>query len=217
MRVATPPCSASAAREMSRSFARASEHTVLSLIACAMARTASKSPFDDAAKPASITSTFRRSSWRAIRSFSSLVIDAPGDCSPSRKVVSKMISLSAIVSAPASRRMLGGHRRLRMPHHDALRARHAGGDRLQRRRHDVRIDADAEYRFRRADAQLEVRDGPRIGTARDRVLVVIEYAHADVEAPVQAGDECVDRPAARALDRDDFARDARVRLNTNAA
>ena len=32
-----------------------------------------------------------------MRSFSSLVMEAPGDCSPSRKVVSKMISLSAMV------------------------------------------------------------------------------------------------------------------------
>jgi hypothetical protein len=31
-----------------------------------------------------------------MRSFSSLVMEAPGDCSPSRKVVSKMISLSLI-------------------------------------------------------------------------------------------------------------------------
>ena len=42
---------------MSRSLARASEQTVESLIACAIAFTASKSPFDDAAKPASMTST----------------------------------------------------------------------------------------------------------------------------------------------------------------
>ncbi len=75
---------------MSRSLARASEHTVEPLIAWAIACTASKSPFDDAAKPASMTSTLSRSSWRAMRSFSSLVIEAPGDCSPSRKVVSKM-------------------------------------------------------------------------------------------------------------------------------
>ena len=40
-------------------------------IASAIARTASKSPLLDAAKPASITSTCRRSSWRAMRSFSS--------------------------------------------------------------------------------------------------------------------------------------------------
>jgi hypothetical protein len=58
----------------------------------AIARTASKSPLDDDAKPASITSTRSRSSCLAIRSFSSRVIDAPGLCSPSRKVVSKMIN-----------------------------------------------------------------------------------------------------------------------------
>ena len=90
------PRSASAARAMSRSLARASEQTVESLMTSAMALTASKSPLDDAAKPASITSTFRRSSCRAMRSFSSRVMEAPGDCSPSRKVVSKMMSLSAM-------------------------------------------------------------------------------------------------------------------------
>jgi len=31
-----------------------------------------------------------------MRSFSSLVMEAPGDCSPSGKVVSKMINLSVI-------------------------------------------------------------------------------------------------------------------------
>ena len=50
----------------------------------------SKSPCEAAAKPASMTSTRRRSSCLAMRTFSSLVIDAPGDCSPSRSVVSKM-------------------------------------------------------------------------------------------------------------------------------
>jgi len=94
MRALRAPASASAERLMSCSLARASEQTVLSLMASAMALTASKSPLEAAAKPASITSTFRRSSWRAMRSFSSLVMEAPGDCSPSRKVVSKMISLS---------------------------------------------------------------------------------------------------------------------------
>jgi hypothetical protein len=43
-----------------------------------MARTASKSPLDEAGKPASITSTRMRSSARAMRSFSSRVIEAPG-------------------------------------------------------------------------------------------------------------------------------------------
>jgi hypothetical protein len=82
---------------MSRSLARASEQTVLSLMASAIARTASKSPLLEAAKPASMTSTRSRSNCRAMRSFSSRVIEAPGDCSPSRKVVSKMMSLSVMV------------------------------------------------------------------------------------------------------------------------
>ena len=87
---------ASAALEMSRSLARANEQTVDSLMTSAIDLTHSKSPFELAAKPASITSTFRRSNWRAMRSFSSRVMEAPGDCSPSRKVVSKMMSLSAM-------------------------------------------------------------------------------------------------------------------------
>ncbi|MCY1366164.1 hypothetical protein D9M69_530450 [compost metagenome] len=94
MRARCAPWSASAARAISLSLARASEHTVESLITAAIALTDSKSPLELAAKPASITSTFRRSNWRAMRSFSSLVMEAPGDCSPSRRVVSKMISLS---------------------------------------------------------------------------------------------------------------------------
>ncbi len=81
-------------RWMSRSFARHSPQTVESLTTLAIARTASKSPLDEAGKPASITSIFMRSSARAMRSFSSRVIDAPGLCSPSRMVVSKMIKLS---------------------------------------------------------------------------------------------------------------------------
>ena len=98
MRAELAPLRASAAREISRSLARDSEQMVESLMALAMDCTASKSPFELAANPASITSTFRRSSWRAMRSFSSLVMEAPGDCSPSRKVVSKMMSLSAMSS-----------------------------------------------------------------------------------------------------------------------
>ncbi len=81
---------ASPQRAMSFSFARARPHTVLSLIVRAISCTASKSPLDEAGKPASITSTRSRSSWRAMRSFSSRVIEAPGLCSPSRSVVSKM-------------------------------------------------------------------------------------------------------------------------------
>ena len=104
MRDDAAPFSASAAREMSRSLARASEHTMESRMWSAMVFTASKSPLLDAAKPASITSTRSRSSCRAMRSFSSLVIEAPGDCSPSRKVVSKMISWLLMVVVPVSLR-----------------------------------------------------------------------------------------------------------------
>ncbi len=96
MRARFAPLSASAERSMSRSLARASEQTVESLMWSAIDLTASKSPLELAAKPASITSTRSRSSWRAMRSFSSLVMEAPGDCSPSRKVVSKMMSLSVM-------------------------------------------------------------------------------------------------------------------------
>ena len=48
------------------------------------------SPGDAAGKPASITTTPRSSSFFALRSFSSSVIVAPGLCSPSRSVVSKI-------------------------------------------------------------------------------------------------------------------------------
>jgi hypothetical protein len=95
---------ASPQRRMSFSLARARPHTVLSLIARATACTDSKSPSLAAGKPASMTSTRMRSSWRAMRIFSSLVIDAPGLCSPSRIVVSNMISFSLAmpVSSPDS-------------------------------------------------------------------------------------------------------------------
>ena len=56
----------------------------------AMLWTASKSPGEAAGKPASITSTPSRAKLSAMRSFSALVMVAPGDCSPSRRVVSKM-------------------------------------------------------------------------------------------------------------------------------
>ncbi len=53
-------------------------------------RTASRSSGEAAGKPASITSMPRRARDRATSNFSALVIVAPGDCSPSRRVVSKM-------------------------------------------------------------------------------------------------------------------------------
>ena len=59
----------------------------------ATSRTPSKSPGEDAGNPASITSTPRRSSCSAISAFSCGCSAMPGDCSPSRKVVSKMVIL----------------------------------------------------------------------------------------------------------------------------
>ena len=52
--------------------------------------TASKSPGEAIGKPASITSTPRRASCWAISTFSAAFSEIPGDCSPSRRVVSKM-------------------------------------------------------------------------------------------------------------------------------
>src|SRR3989344_2108866 len=45
-------------------------------------------------KPASITSTFKRANCWATSNFSAASMLQPGDCSPSRKVVSKMMTLS---------------------------------------------------------------------------------------------------------------------------
>ncbi len=91
------PLTASPQRRTSSSLARASPHTVLSRTAAATALTDSKSPSLAAGKPASMTSTCMRSSWRAMRSFSSFVIAAPGLCSPSRIVVSNMINFSLLM------------------------------------------------------------------------------------------------------------------------
>src|SRR6476660_4744938 len=74
---------------MSFSFARAKPATTAPLARLAIIRTASKSPGDAAGNPASMMSTPRRTRASAISSFSSTVIVAPGDCSPSRNVVSK--------------------------------------------------------------------------------------------------------------------------------
>lgn len=56
----------------------------------AMFFTAWKSSGDAIGKPASMMSTPSLASCRAMSSFSFDVIVAPGDCSPSRSVVSKM-------------------------------------------------------------------------------------------------------------------------------
>ena len=57
----------------------------------AIAVTASKSPGEVIGKPASMMSTPSRASWCAISSFSCVFSEMPGDCSPSRSVVSKIL------------------------------------------------------------------------------------------------------------------------------
>ncbi len=81
---------AAPARSISPATALAKAHTVLSDTVSATVLTASKSPGLAAGKPASMMSTRIFSRPLAMRSFSSPVIDAPGLCSPSRKVVSKI-------------------------------------------------------------------------------------------------------------------------------
>ena len=60
----------------------------------AMASTASKSPGEVIGNPASMTSTPSRPSCCAISTFSCRLSEIPGDCSPSRRVVSKIWTLS---------------------------------------------------------------------------------------------------------------------------
>ena len=91
---------ASHARSISALAARASPAIVGAFsavpVSSAMRRTASKSPGDAIGNPASMMSTPIRANCRAISSFSSIFSVAPGDCSPSRRVVSKIRTISAI-------------------------------------------------------------------------------------------------------------------------
>ena len=68
----------------------------------AIASTASKSPGEVIGKPASITSTPSRPSWVAISTFSWVLSEMPGDCSPSRRVVSKISTRLASSTAGRS-------------------------------------------------------------------------------------------------------------------
>ena len=81
---------ASQQRSMSVTLARARPQITAFCAWRAMAETASKSPSEAIGKPASMMSTPISSRRAAIWSFSSSVMVAPGDCSPSRRVVSKM-------------------------------------------------------------------------------------------------------------------------------
>ncbi|OGL62036.1 MAG: hypothetical protein A3J27_05265 [Candidatus Tectomicrobia bacterium RIFCSPLOWO2_12_FULL_69_37] len=64
--------------------------TMSFLTVLATSRTASNSSFDAMGKPASMISTPSFSSWRAIWTFWKRSMLHPGDCSPSRRVVSKI-------------------------------------------------------------------------------------------------------------------------------
>ena len=86
---------ASAQTSMSLACARASPQITEFLARRAISWTLSKSPWLAMGKPASMMSTPISSSSSATSSFSSKVMVAPGHCSPSRKVVSKMTTRPA--------------------------------------------------------------------------------------------------------------------------
>ncbi|GIX35446.1 MAG: hypothetical protein KatS3mg126_1225 [Lysobacteraceae bacterium] len=90
MRAFSAFSSAAAARSMSWRWQRARAAMRGPRASRAMAATAAKSSGLAAAKPASITSTPSSHRARAMLSFCAVVIEQPGDCSPSRRVVSKM-------------------------------------------------------------------------------------------------------------------------------
>src|SRR3954447_9076675 len=90
---------ASAARSMSDACARARPAITGPRTSLAIACTAWKSPGEAIGKPASMTSTPRRASCCAISTFSWVFSEIPGDCSPSRRVVSKILTLSSSLRA----------------------------------------------------------------------------------------------------------------------
>ena len=79
-----------ATNSMSPRLQRARPQMVAPRTVWAIRRTDSKSPGDAIGNPASMTSTPRSTSACATSSFSSRFMLQPGDCSPSRSVVSKM-------------------------------------------------------------------------------------------------------------------------------
>ncbi len=84
----------------SMSFSRARESPAIfgPRISSAICLTDSKSPGEATGKPASITSTCSRANCRAISSFSLMFKLAPGHCSPSLNVVSKIMSFSGCMT-----------------------------------------------------------------------------------------------------------------------
>src|SRR5580765_128232 len=90
--------SARAASSMSSGLQRARPQMIGPSTSRATAATLSKSPREAAGKPASMTSTPSSASARATRSFSGRVMLQPGDCSPSRSVVSKISTRSGLAA-----------------------------------------------------------------------------------------------------------------------
>ena len=84
---------------MSAFSARARPQTSARRPALEIKRTASCSPFEVIGKPASMTSTPSLSSACAISSFSCGVSDTPGVCSPSLRVVSKILIRRVLVTS----------------------------------------------------------------------------------------------------------------------
>ena len=91
MRGTSATFTASQQTRMSSSMARARPAMRGPLTSVAIALTASKSSGEAIGKPASMMSTRSLASWCAISSFSALFKVAPGACSPSRSVVSKIL------------------------------------------------------------------------------------------------------------------------------
>src|SRR6266513_2818361 len=83
---------------MSSKLQRARAQMIGPCTSRATACTDSKSPREAAGKPASMTSTPSSASARATRSFSGRVMLQPGDCSPSRSVVSKISTRSGLAT-----------------------------------------------------------------------------------------------------------------------
>ena len=92
---------ASAARSMSPGRVRARAAITGLRTSRAIVLTARKSSGELIGKPASMTSTPSSSRACANRSFSAGVMLAPGDCSPSLRVVSKMMTRLSIASSHA--------------------------------------------------------------------------------------------------------------------
>src|SRR5580704_45947 len=113
MRRCAASFTACATRSMSSGLQRARPQMIGPCTSRATASTLSKSPREAAGKPASMTSTPSSASARATRSFSGRVMLQPGDCSPSRSVVSKISTRSGLATIRHFHRFSSGWGRAR--------------------------------------------------------------------------------------------------------